>query len=253
VSLTASGEILIMPRSISFLLSKGVIAATAVGVGLSTCALAGCAVDYASPEAVYPNDYRDRHPIVLAHAPARLDVFPIHGGLDAQSKANIRNFAERYHSFGSGGITILTPADRQAGNLQVVSEIRRALYASGLRGKISVGSYPVANPVAATPVVLTFSSLKAVELSRCGQWPRDLDSADSIEGWKNEPYWNYGCATQSILAAQVDDPRDLVQSRASSPPDEDMRLRAITSVRNGQDPGTNWKITNTAIGTVGGG
>ena len=242
-----------MLNSFNFLLSKGVFAATAFGVGLSICGLAGCGVEYASPEAVYPNDYRDRHPIVIAHAPARLDVFPIHGGLDPQSKANIRSFAARYRSFGSGALAIFTPADRQDGDLPVVKEIRSVLYASGVRGNISFGSYPVTNPVAANPVVLTFSSLKAVELSRCGQWPRDLDSADSIEGWKNEPYWNYGCATQSLLAAQVDDPRDLVQSRASSPPDEDMRLRAITSVRNGQDPATNWKITNTAIGTVGGG
>ena len=113
----------------------------------------------------------------------------------------------------------------------------RELYASGRARKLFVWFLPCYEPCGRGPCILTFSSLKAVELSRCGQWPRDLDSADSIEGWKNEPYWNYGCATQSMLAAQVDDPRDLVQSRASSPPDEDMRLRAITSVRNGQDPG----------------
>jgi pilus assembly protein CpaD len=242
-----------MPKSINCLRSKAVIVSTVVSLGLSAFGLSGCGVDYASPEAVYPYDYRERHPIVLAHAPARLEVFPVRGGIDAQSKANIRSLAARYRSFGSGPMVILTPAGRHDGNLKVVNEIRRALYSSGLRGDVSVGSYPVGDPVAAAPVVVTFRSLKAVELSRCGQWPRDLDSADSIQGWKNEPYWNYGCATQSMLAAQVDDPRDLVQSRASSPPDEDMRLRAISNVRNGQDPGTNWKTTTTTIGTVGGG
>jgi pilus assembly protein CpaD len=242
-----------MPESIKSLLSKALIAWTAAGVGLSACGLAGCAVDHASPEAVYPNSYRDRHPIVIARAPAQLDVFPIRGGIDELSRASIQSFVSRYRSFGSGSFTILSPVVLGKRNLEAVNEIRRVLYANGLRERVSIGSYPVTNPAVAAPVVLTFRGLKALELSQCGQWPKDLDSAGSIDGWKNEPYWNYGCATQSMLAAQVDDPRDLVQSRPSGPPDEDMRLRAISSVRNGQDPGTNWKTTNTAIGTVGGG
>ena len=242
-----------MPESSNDRRSKAVLAVTVLDVAATACCLSGCGVDYASPEPLYPNDYREQHPIVLAQAPARLDVFPVRGGIDAQSGANIRSFAERYRSFGSGPIVILTPAGRHDGRDDVVAEIRRTLRSSGVRGGVSVGSYPVVDPLAAAPVILTFKSLKAVQLSRCGQWPRDLDSADSIQGWKNEPYWNYGCATQSMLAAQVDDPRDLFQSRASSPPDEDMRLRAIGNVRNGQDPGTNWKTMTTTIGTVGGG
>jgi pilus assembly protein CpaD len=101
-------------------------------------------------------------------------------------------------------------------------------------------------------VRLVFQGLKAVVPSRCGQWPSDLTSASSLQGWKNESYENFGCATQSMLAAQVDDPRDLTVQRASTPPDENMRLRAIAAVRKGEDPGTNWKTQNTAIGTVGG-
>ena len=58
---------------------------------------------------------------------------------------------------------------------------------------------------------------------RCGRWPDDLASGSSLEGWKNEPYANFGCATQSTLAAQVDDPRDLVQARALGPSDVAMR------------------------------
>ena len=77
-------------------------------------------------------------------------------------------------------------------------------------------------------------------------------SGSSLQGWKNEGYWNYGCATQSVLAAQVDDPRDLVQSRAVDAPDVAMRLRAIDKVRNGEDPGTDWKVQTTTIGQVGG-
>ena len=56
-----------------------------------------------------------------------------------------------------------------------------------------------------------------------------------------------------MLAAQVADPRDLTQGRAIDPPDVQMRMRAIGDVRNGADPGTNWKIQITPIGQVGAG
>ena len=99
------------------------------------------------------------------------------------------------------------------------------------------------------------SGVKAVVPTACGQWPEDLASGSSVEGWKNEPYSNFGCATQSMIAAQVDDPRDFVQPRALGPSDVAMRTRAIEAVRNGQDPGTQWKDTVlTPIGTqLGGG
>ena len=98
-----------------------------------------------------------------------------------------------------------------------------------------------------------FQGLKATVQRHCGAWPTDLASGGSIDGWKNDSYPNFGCATQSTLAAQVADPRDLVQSRAAGPGDVQMRLRAIGDVRNGTDPGTDWTIKTTPIGQVGGG
>ena len=96
-----------------------------------------------------------------------------------------------------------------------------------------------------------FQGLKATAPGQCGVWPTDLASGDSIDGWKNDSYPNFGCATQATLAAQVADPRDLAQSRASGPGDVAMRLRAIGDVREGKDPGTDWKTKITAIGQVG--
>ena len=80
----------------------------------------------------------------------------------------------------------------------------------------------------------------------------DLASGSSLEGWQNEPYANFGCATQAVLAAQVDDPRDFVQPRALGPSDAVMRMRAIDAVRKGEDPGTKWKTDLVPIGAGGG-
>jgi pilus assembly protein CpaD len=97
-----------------------------------------------------------------------------------------------------------------------------------------------------------FATIVADVPGQCGNFPTDLASGPDVREWANLPYENFGCATQKMLAAQVDDPRDLARARAVTEPDVEMRLRAIDDVRKGQDPGTTWKIQNTAIGQVGG-
>ena len=217
-----------------------------------TTALAGCGTDYASNDSVPAGDYHARYPIVLAQAPTALDVYPIGGAIDQQSIANIHAFAQRYRQLGAGRIAILAPAGERGRDAQAIDQIRRALAGAGLRGYVAVGSYPDADSTRALPVRLVFQGLKAEVTGRCGVWPSDVASGSSIEGWKNDQYANFGCATQTTLAAQVADPRDLAQSRAAGPGDVTMRLRAIGDVRDGHDPGTDWKIKNTAIGQVGG-
>jgi pilus assembly protein CpaD len=227
-------------------------AASALCLGAAALSLSGCmtGVQYASDNQPAYMDYHERHPIVLGQGVTTLDLFPIGGRLDSLSVDKIKAFAGRYHEFGSSEITILTPAGDPT-SARAAPEIRRLLYANGLRGYIRVGAYPVQDPHLAAPVRLVFSGLKARVADRCGQWPTDLASGSSLEGWKNESYPNFGCATQSSLAAQIDDPRDLVQARGSTPPDEEMRLRAIQKVRAGQDPGTDWKVQLTPIGQLG--
>jgi len=220
---------------------------------LAAASLAGCNQDYAFPDGVPPSDFHQRHAVTLAEAPTILDVYPVGGRLDSSNVAKIRMFAARYRALGAGRIAILAPAGLVGRNSRVVREIRGVLASSGVRGAVAVASYPVRDPMSAAPVRLVFQGLKAEVATPCGQWPDDLASGSSIVGWKNDEYANFGCATQATLAAQVDDPRDLAQARASDAPDVGMRLRAIGDVRNGKDPGTTWSTKLTPIGQVGGG
>jgi pilus assembly protein CpaD len=215
----------------------------------AAAALAGCAVPYASSDPVFPGEFQERHPIVVAAAPTSVDLYPVGGALDARSRANIRAFVERYRRYGSGAVTIQTPVGANPNSIAVY-EVRRALLAAGVKGRVAVGAYLPPNDSAAPPVRVSFTGLKAIVPTKCGQWPEDLASGSSVEGWKNEPYSNFGCATQSTIAAQVDDPRDFVQPRAGGPSDVAMRTRAIVAVRNGQDPSTNWQ--NAILTPIGG-
>ncbi len=222
-------------------------------VAASALSLGGCMTDRVVTGSIVAEDYRERHPIVVANRPTTLDVYASANGLDRPTRARLIEFAGQYRASGTGRVEILLPVragvdDPAKGALPAV---RSALAEGGATGYVAVGSYP-ADQVAAAPIRVSFIGLKAAVASKCGEWPDDLASAGSIEGWNNRPYWNMGCATQTALAAQVADPRDLVEPRAMTHGDVEMRIRAIGKVRAGTDPGTNWTVQNTPIAKSGG-
>ncbi|WP_298427778.1 CpaD family pilus assembly protein [Rhodoblastus sp.] len=219
--------------------------------------LAACSgVDRVVTSSIGQEDYRVRHPIELTQGKANLEVMPEvrAGELDSRTQAQVKEFAEEYHRHGSGEISITLPeGGRSAAEARAaLPGLRRALAAGGAHGYVHVSHYPVANPVLASPVRLSYSAIVAEVPTRCGQWPNDLASGSSTVGWNNSEYWNYGCATQQMMAAQVADPRDLVGPAADTPPDPQMRGRAIKDVREGKDPGTSWKTQNTNLSGIGG-
>lgn len=202
-----------------------------------------------------PDDYHLRHPIVLANAPKRLDVFPVgeSGKLDKRQSDDVRAFAADYKTNGQGAISAVLPtgADPVA-TRKTLNAVRRILAQSGVHGSMLVGHYAVVDPRLASPVQLSFVKLQARVASRCGQWPDDLASGSSEKGWQNRTYYNFGCATQKDFAMQIDDPRDLVRARTEGPSDVEMRTRAIENIRQGLDPGTQWAPYSTTINSVGG-
>lgn len=199
------------------------------------------------------SDYRARHNIVVGEAPVTLDLIPS-GAQNFANRNRVRSFAEAYQRDGRGPINIQIPtgssADAQA--RAVVDGIRSDLVAAGVRGAVTVSSYPVVNPALVAPVRLSYLSMKASVANRCGEWPRDLASGSSLEGWNNTTYWNHGCAYQNMIAQQVSDPRDLIEPQGETPSDVAMRTRGITAVRKGGDPSTAWTVQSASAGGGGG-
>ena len=190
--------------------------------------LAGCGTtERMTVSSIPQDDYRVRHPIVLAEELRTLDIFvaPTTGQFDRRSAAQLREFAGLYRKFGRGPITIMSPTG-PAGP-PPVEPVRDALFGAGARAHTIVTSYP-AGPYLAAPVRLSFLGLKAKVADQCGQWPRDLAMGSGANAdWSNKPYWNFGCAYQTAFAAQVADPRDLVAPQGETPPDTVMRTGAI--------------------------
>lgn len=218
--------------------------------------LSGCGLNKVYAPAVPGYDYRDRHPVVLAEAPASLDLLPqtATGTLDGETRRRLQGFVGQYRRFGQGMITIMAPSGGPdpKGARRSVELIRAFLDREGLGAFIYVGAYPVSDPALAAPIRLSFTGVKAEVVGRCGEWPDDLASGASLDGWQNRAFWNFGCANQATLSAQLADPRDLLAPRGETPQDIETRMRAINKVRSGADPSTGWTTKTTTISGVGG-
>jgi pilus assembly protein CpaD len=212
--------------------------------------LSACAPDRVVTGSLYPTDFRERHPIVLATAPDSLDLFPTAGGLDERQKDDLIAFAAEYRNHGQGVLTASVPAgpiSKGAGRPAFAS-IRSALAQAGIPStRVVVTSYRVLDPGLAAPIRLSFLRLQAKVGSRCGVWPQDLGVSDFRSSVNNEPYWNLGCAMQSNVAAQVEDPLDFVRARPEGRADTIRRASNIEKLRKGQDPSTQYRTPTDRI------
>ncbi len=208
--------------------------------------LAACSSDkVVQTGSVYPYDYRDRHPIVLTEKPNNLDIFIRGAKLDDRQIEDVKTFAAQYRSRGSGSVAVQVPKGDPAAH-RTLDSIRHALTAGGISGRsVSITSYQPTDPSLAAPIRLSFRQMQAAVDSECGLWPQDLGVSNAGFNLRNEPYWNFGCATQSNFAAQIADPVDLVRGRTPGAIDPIRRTNNIEKLRDGNDPSTNYRQDGT--------
>ena len=202
-------------------------------------------------------DYRDRHPVVLAEAPTSVELLPqtMGGGLDSETRRAIAGLRRAvsslraWHDHDARAFGRFR-SQRRAAIGRAYSRLSRTGTASARRSM----SAPIrcATPALAAPIRLSFTGVKAEVAGPCGEWPDDLASGASLDGWQNRAFWNFGCANQATLSAQLADPRDLLGPRGETPQDIETRMRAINKVRAGADPSTGWATKSGAISGVGG-
>ncbi|WP_244651211.1 CpaD family pilus assembly protein [Rhizobium sp. CFBP 8762] len=178
-----------------------------------------------------PDDYRTRHPITIADAEKTLDV-PISAGdrkLTAGTRDVVRGFATEYRRSASSSVEILRPVgsyNEHAARV-MTGEIAALLRSRGVpANRIQQTQYHAAVSDDAAPVRLRYVATTA-QAGPCGQWPKDITAST----FDNTNYHNFGCATQSNLAAQLSNPMDLVAPREMSPIDATQRGRVIRDYR----------------------
>jgi pilus assembly protein CpaD len=197
---------------------------------LAAAVLSGCASRDDLTTGGIPDDYRQRHPIVVAEAEQSVDI-PVASTdrrLNTAQRDMIRGFAQNYGSRATGPVYLLTPegSANAAAARQLRNQVRAELTTRGIASsKIVNSSYAATGANDAAPIRLTFVGMTAMT-SQCGQWPKDM-----INDFSNQNYYNFGCATQNNLAAQIANPEDLVAPRGMTPIDATRRNAAIQEYR----------------------
>ena len=171
--------------------------------------LSGCVYDDPVFEDSYkPANVSDRYPIRVEKAPVKVGLRTPSGTLSAEQMDAVRNFASDARRTASSRISVRWPSGSGASR-QAAQAVGQALVDEGLPSSmIALGSYPGGSQ---EPIKLSFERKVAVT-KECGDWSDNLASSSS-----NQPYRNFGCATQQNIAAMVANPEDFEQPRAMSP------------------------------------
>jgi pilus assembly protein CpaD len=118
-------------------------------------------------------------------------------------------------------VSIMTPvgSPNTAAASRIAGQIRKELINQDIpEDRIDVVTYKAAAAGDAAPIRLSYYGIKA-STAPCGRWPKDL----VLNTTQNKHYENFGCATQSNLAAQISDPSDLLAPRGMTPIDAERR------------------------------
>lgn len=211
-----------------------VAAASRSAIVLLGClVMAGCQGAQTQSQILASNDYRLRHPIVITEEPETLDL-PIGRNtrrLYGPVEGTVTAFAIDSRRKGDGNVEILVPSGgaNESAVHAVTGNIRTALQRGGLgRSQISTRTYAVNDPTADAPIRLSYARMQATA-GPCGNWPKNIGGGIG----ENIEYENFGCATQSNLAAMVENPSDLLTPRAMTPADQRRRAVVIENYRKG--------------------
>lgn len=187
-----------------------------------------------------PDDYRTRHPISLTEVEHTIDV-PIASGdrrLTQGMRDVIAGFASDYRLRSSGTLQMLIPhgAYNSGAASAMRKEIRSVLATNGVpMTKIIETGYQAGAGGDVAPIRLSYVAVSAVT-DQCGEWPDDLANNSSLA---NRNWHNFGCASQNNLAAQIENPMDLVAPRKISPVDATQRANVISDYRKASGGLTN--------------
>jgi len=206
--------------------------AALVLVGLSATLASGCAQRHHVEVGAIPDDYRTRHPIVISEREHAFDI-PVASGdtrLTVSQRESVRGIVDAYHRAATGAVRIMVPSGSpNSGAASMLShEIAALLKKEGVPGSRIISTpYSAGSAGDAAPIRVAFLAMSAATAEPCGSWPEDVLARSD----ENKNYHNFGCATQSNLAAQIANPADLIMPRGMTPIDAARRTNAIEAYR----------------------
>lgn len=190
-------------------------------------ALAGCMGGPADGGGVQPLTPASRYTLQVEPGLDRIALAVHETGVSANQEAALAQLVSRFMVEDAPAIVVEAPEGADPVASEMAWRIRSTLVAAGApENRVQVVAYAAPNPRA--PVLAGFETVRAV-VPQCGtQWgslTRTANNAASI---------NFGCAVNANLAAQIANPRDIVQPRAMTPTDAGRRSVVFDNYRNGR-------------------
>lgn len=206
--------------------------AIALAVALLAAVVSGCAArtDSVTVGSV-PDDYRTNHPILIAEKEQVIDL-PVAAsdrGMTKIQRTALGGFLSDYDRRAAPVLTILVPVGsaNQFAASEAGSAFAHFARSNGVpASRVMVSSYQASSPEVSAPVRVSYVAM-AAQTNTCGRWPDDLGETS-----ENKHYSNFGCSYQNNLAAQIDNPADLLGPRKMSEVDAERRSVVIDDYRN---------------------
>lgn len=165
------------------------------------------------------------HPILVAphFSTIKLNFSAPEAGLLPDDAAKFEAFVADYLTRGSGSISVSAPKGADAA--ATLGYFGTRLFNMGVqRSRILVGTREDSD----SRVEIGFIAYTA-RTDPCGDWSENLSKTFS-----NRTAKNFGCAVQQNIAAQVADPRDIVEMRPTDPSDAVRRATVIDNYEKGK-------------------
>ncbi|MGH6870614.1 MAG: CpaD family pilus assembly protein [Rhizomicrobium sp.] len=163
------------------------------------------------------------HPIVVEPSAHTMQVSFAgpDAGLNAQDDSHLGAFVADYMQHGNGAISVSVP--QGPGAADTITWFGEHLAEMGVpRSHILVGQHDGGG------VELNYISY-AAHSDDCGDWSVNAGDTSS-----NMVMPNFGCSTQHNIAAQVADPRDLIEPRGMGPVDANRRQTVTGKYEKGE-------------------
>ncbi|MBL0848660.1 MAG: hypothetical protein EU981_00935 [Candidatus Liberibacter ctenarytainae] len=184
-------------------------------------------------------DYHKRYPITMKKVEYSVDLSLLSGRgsyIPPSMRETIHGFIDKYRSNSVSVLFIMVPSPTvsSAAIREGVKSIRRIIISRGVSEKsLSERVYDANHGLDIDTIRLSYFASRPY-VGRCGLWPKSIIGSFG----DNYNWYNYGCAYQHNLAAQVSNPSDLFGPRAMTPPDVVQRDKSIAQYRDsGQSQG----------------
>jgi pilus assembly protein CpaD len=193
---------------------------------LAAVLLAGSCASPTNDAGVYA-DGTVNHPIVVQpnYESIKLPFSVSNQGLMPEDSAKLASFVNNYRMHGNGSISVSAPAGPNSD--VAIHYFGDRLAEMGVpASKILVGTHDVTG--GDTRIELGYVGYVA-HVDPCGDWSENLGDTSS-----NLPGPDFGCSVQHNIAAQVADPRDLIEPRALGNSDVVRRAGVMDKYEKGQ-------------------